>query len=199
MANSANSQPIIIGSATIWRGVYSGVNKYYAQNLVTMCACLFQCKADVVTDVPPLVTIDETYGIMAFANTDTWVCIIDNLILYNEMRSAVNALEAEQERKQAELERKQAELLREAMFMEMMEHPMIEGDNHNWWRWDINTHGYIDTGMLSRGHPLWPSFYVDKTNLHLMIEDTSDCSKISFKLKKGRLIINTKDYDNRCG
>ena len=199
MTNSANSQPIIIGSATIWRGVYTDVNKYYAQNLVTMCACLFQCKADVVTAVPPLVMSDETYQTMAFANTDTWVCIIDNLTLYNEMKSAVNAMRAEQERREAELERKQAELLREAMFMEMMEHPMIEGDNHYWWRWDINEHKYVDTGMLSRGHPLWPTFYVDKSNLHLMIEDTTDCSKIGFKVTKGRLIINTKNYDNRCG
>lgn len=41
---------------------------------------------------------------------------------------------------------------------ELNEHPQKQGDNGNWWKWNINTHAYEDTGIVARGATVYPIF-----------------------------------------
>ena len=41
---------------------------------------------------------------------------------------------------------------------ELNEHPQKQGDNGNWWKWNINTHAYEDTGIVARGATMYPIF-----------------------------------------
>ena len=40
----------------------------------------------------------------------------------------------------------------------MNEHPQKQGDNGNWWKWNVNTHAYEDTGIVARGATMYPIF-----------------------------------------
>lgn len=75
-------QTLKIGQALKWRGVYDNSLSYYRDNVVCMCSCVFWCKQLFTREVPPLVyrSSDNTYQ---FANQETWVCLVDNLWLYN--------------------------------------------------------------------------------------------------------------------
>ena len=81
-----------IGSAPKYRGVYNNQNTYYEQNIVTMCSCIFSCTANEQQGIPPLVVANANTGTMIFANTDVWVCIMDNLELYNKTQAAIAAM-----------------------------------------------------------------------------------------------------------
>lgn len=74
---------INIGKKPVYRGVYNVSTKYYSENMVAMCACLFQCAVPSIVGVPPI-TIDAS-GNASFANTSSWNVIIDNLALYNNI------------------------------------------------------------------------------------------------------------------
>ena len=54
-----------------------------------------------------------------------------------------------------------SEAEREAMWEEMMRHPMLEGENHNWWAWSLETHSWYDTGIIAGGSILYPIFEQD--------------------------------------
>ena len=41
---------------------------------------------------------------------------------------------------------------------ELNEHPQKQGDNGNWWKWNVNTHAYEDTGIMARGATMYPIF-----------------------------------------
>ena len=41
---------------------------------------------------------------------------------------------------------------------ELNEHPQKQGDNGNWWKWNVNTHAYEDTGIVARGATMYPIF-----------------------------------------
>lgn len=41
---------------------------------------------------------------------------------------------------------------------ELNEHPQKQGDNGNWWKWNIKTHAYEDTGIVARGATMYPIF-----------------------------------------
>nr|DAU73087.1 MAG TPA: hypothetical protein [Caudoviricetes sp.] len=45
-----------------------------------------------------------------------------------------------------------------AIANEMNEHPQKQGDNGNWWKWNVNTHAYEDTGIVARGATVYPIF-----------------------------------------
>ena len=45
-----------------------------------------------------------------------------------------------------------------AIAKELNEHPQKQGDNGNWWKWNINTHAYEDTGVVARGATMYPIF-----------------------------------------
>lgn len=74
---------ISIGKKPVYRGVYNASVKYYSENMVAMCACMFQCAAPSIVGVPPI-TVDAS-GTASFANTSSWNVIIDNLALYNNI------------------------------------------------------------------------------------------------------------------
>ena len=86
------SDSIYIGSVPIWRGTYSKFSKYYKQNCVTMCSCVFQCISDMIQNVPPLALDDAEKGTYKFVNQGGWECIIDNLELYNRTHEAIEAV-----------------------------------------------------------------------------------------------------------
>lgn len=77
-----------IGEALKWRGVYDNALTYYRDNVVVMCSCVFWCRQLFTRGVPPLVyrSSDRMYQ---FANTETWVCLVDNLWLYNNNKKLV--------------------------------------------------------------------------------------------------------------
>jgi len=77
------SSVISIGKKPVYRGVYNSTVKYYSENMVAMCACMFQCVAPSIVGVPPI-TIDGS-GRASFANTSSWNVVIDNLSLYNNI------------------------------------------------------------------------------------------------------------------
>jgi len=45
---------------------------------------------------------------------------------------------------------------------ELNAHPTKQGENGNWWRWDLNTGAYIDTGVKAKGGILYPSFEIEE-------------------------------------
>lgn len=45
-----------------------------------------------------------------------------------------------------------------AIAQELNEHPQKQGDNGNWWKWNVNTHAYEDTGIVARGATMYPIF-----------------------------------------
>ena len=45
-----------------------------------------------------------------------------------------------------------------AIAKELNEHPQKQGDNGNWWNWNVNTHAYEDTGIVARGATMYPIF-----------------------------------------
>ena len=45
-----------------------------------------------------------------------------------------------------------------AIAKELNEHPQKQGDNGNWWKWNVNTHAYEDTGIVARGATMYPIF-----------------------------------------
>lgn len=45
-----------------------------------------------------------------------------------------------------------------AIAQELNEHPQKQGDNGNWWKWNVNTHAYEDTGIVARGATMYPVF-----------------------------------------
>lgn len=76
---------------------------------------------------------------------------------------------AEQGRVGAEKRRETAEHLRETntstaiessktqtdLAKELNEHPTKMGDNGNWWRWNLQSHAYEDTGIIARGGAMY--------------------------------------------
>ena len=45
-----------------------------------------------------------------------------------------------------------------AIAKELNEHPQKQGENGNWWKWNVNTHAYEDTGIVARGATMYPIF-----------------------------------------
>ena len=84
-----------------------------------------------------------------------------------------------------------------AEYAEMMAHPMIIGDNFNWWRWDLTTHEYTDTGMVAKGLVVWPSFYIDPRTMILYVDDHagSVVGDDAFFIRKGVLYLDTDIFN----
>lgn len=59
---------------------------------------------------------------------------------------------------------------------ELNEHPTIAGENGNWWRWNLQTHAYEDTGIIARGGAMYPTFRQSRNKL-LMIDYGSNVSE----------------------
>lgn len=96
-------------------------------------------------------------------------------------------VKAEDGRVAAEKNRADAEAKRVAEMEELHQHPDIQGDNGNWWRWDMTTepHQYVDTGILAKGGILYPSFEVDSDDLGLYMYGSSEETADSFAYDEG--------------
>lgn len=70
---------------------------------------------------------------------------------------------------------------------ELNEHPTIAGENGNWWRWNLQTHAYEDTGIIARGGAMYPTFRQSRNKL-LMIDYGSNVSEHVVK-RRNKLVI----------
>lgn len=70
---------------------------------------------------------------------------------------------------------------------ELNEHPPIAGENGNWWRWNLQTHAYEDTGIIARGGAMYPIFRQSRNKL-LMIDYGSNVSEHVVK-RRNKLVI----------
>lgn len=71
-----------IGSALKWRNTFDIDKKYYQENIVTICGCVFRCKVLQTQGKSPIRSTDES-GHIAYANTDVWDVIVDMAYYYN--------------------------------------------------------------------------------------------------------------------
>ena len=74
-----------------------------------------------------------------------------------------------------------------SLAMELNEHPTIAGENGNWWRWNLQTHAYEDTGIIARGGAMYPTFRQSRNKL-LMIDYGSNVSEHVVK-RRNKLVI----------
>lgn len=74
-----------------------------------------------------------------------------------------------------------------SLAMELNEHPNIAGENGNWWRWNLQTHAYEDTGIIARGGAMYPTFRQSRNKL-LMIDYGSNVSEHVVK-RRNKLVI----------
>lgn len=70
---------------------------------------------------------------------------------------------------------------------ELNEHPPKMGENGNWWRWNLQTHAYEDTGIIARGGAMYPTFSQSRNKL-LMIDYGSNISEHVVK-RRNKLVI----------
>ena len=70
---------------------------------------------------------------------------------------------------------------------ELNEHPTIAGENGNWWRWNLQTHAYEDSGIIARGGAMYPTFRQSRNKL-LMIDYGSNVSEHVVK-RRNKLVI----------
>lgn len=88
---------------------------------------------------------------------------------------------AENERASAETSRVNAEIKRKEdtktaiansktqtdLAKELNEHPQMQGENGNWWKWNTETKEYEDTGIIARGGMMYPTFEIFDNELYV--------------------------------
>lgn len=70
---------------------------------------------------------------------------------------------------------------------ELNEHPQMQGENGNWWKWNTETKEYEDTGIIARGGMMYPTFRQSRNKL-LMIDYGSNVSEHVVK-RRNKLVI----------
>ena len=50
---------------------------------------------------------------------------------------------------------------------ELNEHPQMQGENGNWWKWNTETKEYEDTGIIARGGMMYPTFEIFDNDLYV--------------------------------
>lgn len=108
-----NNNIVKIGTALKWRNTFDITKKYYQENMVTICGCVFRCKVLQAQGKTPVRIVDDA-GHLAFANTDVWDVIVDMAYYYNfaidtnnhtkETLEYIKKLDAEWRRQQKEIE-----------------------------------------------------------------------------------------------
>lgn len=108
-----NNNIVKIGTALKWRNTFDITKKYYQENMVTICGCVFRCKVLQAQGKTPVRVADDA-GHLAFANTDIWDVIVDMAYYYNfaidtnnltkETLEYIKKLDAEWRRQQKEIE-----------------------------------------------------------------------------------------------
>lgn len=108
-----NNNIVKIGTALKWRNTFDITKKYYQENMVTVCGCVFRCKVLQAQGKTPVRIADDA-GHLAFANTDVWDVIVDMVYYYNfaidtnnltnETLEYVKKLNAEWQKQQKEIQ-----------------------------------------------------------------------------------------------
>ena len=70
---------------------------------------------------------------------------------------------------------------------ELNEHPTKMGDNGNWWKWNVETKEYEDTGIIARGGMMYPSFQQRRNKL-LLVDNSSNVGNHVVR-RRNKLII----------
>lgn len=71
-----------IGNALNWRNTFDIDKKYYQENIITACGCVFRCKVLQAQGKSPIKSTDKS-GHIVYANTDVWDVIVDMAYYYN--------------------------------------------------------------------------------------------------------------------
>ena len=80
---SINNDNIVkIGVALKWRNTFDLTKKYYQENVVTACGCVFRCKVLQAQGKSPIMMTDDQ-GHIVYANTDVWDVLVDMAYYYN--------------------------------------------------------------------------------------------------------------------
>ena len=108
-----NNNIVKIGTALKWRNTFDITKKYYQENIVTICGCVFRCKVLQAQGKSPVRIADDA-GHLAFANTDVWDVVVDMVYYYNfaidtnnltkETLEYIKKLDAEWQRQQKEIQ-----------------------------------------------------------------------------------------------
>lgn len=77
-----NNNIVKIGTALKWRNTFDIEKKYYQENIVTACGCVFRCKVLQAQGRVP-VRISDDNGHIVYANTDVWDVLVDMAYYYN--------------------------------------------------------------------------------------------------------------------
>ena len=80
---SINNDNIVkIGVALKWRNTFDLTKRYYQENVVTACGCVFRCKVLQAQGIPPIKMTDDQ-GHIVYTNTDVWDVLVDMAYYYN--------------------------------------------------------------------------------------------------------------------
>ena len=80
---SINNDNIVkIGVALKWRNTFDLTKKYYQENVVTACGCVFRCKVLQAQGKSPIKMTDDQ-GHIIYTNTDVWDVLVDMAYYYN--------------------------------------------------------------------------------------------------------------------
>ena len=73
-----------------------------------------------------------------------------------------------------------------AIAQELNEHPVKMGDNGNWWKWNIKTHAYENTGIVARGGAMYPTFKHVGNKLYIVDYGSNVSERV---VKKGNKLV----------
>ena len=80
---SINNDNIVkIGVALKWRNTFDLTKKYYQENVVTACGCVFRCKVLQAQGKSPI-KMNDDQGHIVYTNTDVWDVLVDMAYYYN--------------------------------------------------------------------------------------------------------------------
>lgn len=77
-----NNNVVKIGTALKWRNTFDLTKKYYQENVVTACGCVFRCKVLQAQGKSPIKMTDDQ-GHIVYTNTDVWDVLVDMAYYYN--------------------------------------------------------------------------------------------------------------------
>lgn len=70
---------------------------------------------------------------------------------------------------------------------EMNEHPLKYGDNGNWWKWNVETDKYEDTGIIAKGGGMYPM--IRSRRNHVIWYDSTDSFKDRITRRRNHTVI----------
>lgn len=79
---SNNNNVVKIGTALKWRNTFDLTKKYYQENVVTACGCVFRCKVLQAQGKSPIKMTDDQ-GHIVYTNTEVWDVLVDMAYYYN--------------------------------------------------------------------------------------------------------------------